>query len=343
MLLWLTLSFIFLCRNMLIDNHGRKIDYLRLAITDRCNLRCHYCMPAEGMHFLPRKDLLTYEEMIRLTQIMSKEGITKVRLTGGEPFVRRDFPEFLKELSRIEGLEQVSLTTNGTMTRPHIPMMKEIGIHAVNLSLDSLDREQFADITRRDEFPEVMACLHDLIEAGIKTKINAVVMSAVNTDAILPMVALSEKLPIDVRFIEEMPFNGGQQKTEKIWSHRDILTHIEQSYPHIEALPFSAGATSNNYKIQGHMGTIGIIAAYSRTFCGTCNRLRVTSNGQLKTCLYDKGVFSLRDLLRQYPYDDTAVVEAIRKAVGQRPVDGFEAEQGRNAKTSMESMSTIGG
>ena len=187
---------------MLTDNHGRPVNYLRLAVTDRCNLRCFYCMPAHGLEWLERKELMTWEEMLFVCSALVKMGIEKIRLTGGEPFARRNFINFLEELSKLEGLKEITLTTNGVLTAPYISLLKELGIRSVNLSLDTLDRERFAQITRRDELPKVLDTLHELLRHDIQVKINAVVMEGRNTEDIIPLVGLTKELPVSVRFIE---------------------------------------------------------------------------------------------------------------------------------------------
>ena len=326
------------------DNHGRLINYLRLAVTDRCNLRCFYCMPEEGIKYAPRKDLLSYEEMLRLIHLVAGMGIEKVRITGGEPFVRRDMMDFLRALSRVEGIRQVNITTNGTVTAPLIPELKQLGIKSVNLSLDTLDRQRFFEITRRDEFDNVMQTLDGLLAYGISTKINAVVMDGKNIDDIVPMVELAREKAVDVRFIEEMPFNGeGSHYTRLNWDHRAILELIRRHFPAIEKIPDPPFSTSYNYQIPGFKGTVGIIAAYSRTFCGTCNRIRVTPQGMLKTCLYDDGIFNFRDLMRAGATDEQ-LQHALLQATHSRAKDGWEAERNRNFGLPVtESMSTIGG
>ena len=283
----------------LFDNHGRRINYVRIAVTDRCNLRCFYCMPEQGIQYVERSALLSYEEMLRLTRLLAGMGIDKVRITGGEPFVRRDMMHLLREMSRISGIRQINLTTNGTTTAPWVPELKQLGIHTVNLSLDTLDRARFLHITRRDLFPEVMETFHALLEHGIKTKINAVVMDGQNIEDMIPLAELTREHPVDVRFIEEMPFNGeGEHYPVLLWNHRHILEHLQATFPNLEKLPDPPHSTSYNYRVPGFKGTIGIIAAYSRTFCGTCNRLRITPQGTLKSCLYDDGIFNIKDLMR---------------------------------------------
>jgi molybdenum cofactor biosynthesis protein A len=328
---------------LLLDNHGRTINYLRLAVTDRCNLRCHYCMPEHGLQWLSRADLLSYEEMLRLCRVLIGLGIHKVRITGGEPFVRKDLMKFLRELSRIEGLEQINLTTNGVVTAPLVPELKKIGIQSVNLSLDTLDRERFFKITRRDELPQVLDTLEALLQHDIRVKINAVVMDGQNTDDLIPLAEMTQKIPVDVRFIEEMPFNGGDHvNTRPLWDYQRILDTLRMEWPDLEKIPDPPFSTSMNYRVPGYAGTLGIIAAWSRTFCGTCNRIRVTPQGVLKTCLYDHGVLNLRDLMRQ-GLSDSELRDHLLVAFNQRHKNGWDAEEARKGIPVEESMATIGG
>ena len=324
---------------MLIDNHGRKINYLRLAVTDRCNLRCFYCMPEHGIDWLSRTDLMSYEEMLRITTLLIDSGISKIRITGGEPFVRKDIMTFIAALSKLSNLNELTLTTNGVLTAPHIPELKKYGVKSVNLSIDTLDRDRFFAITRRDELPAVMNTLQELLSQGIAVKLNAVVMDGKNTQDILPLVALTKDMPVSVRFIEEMPFNGsGNAITSFKWDYLKILETIKQSYPLINKLPDPPYSTSYNYQIPGHKGNIGIIAAYTRSFCGTCNRIRITPQGMLKTCLYDGGVLNIRDLIRS-GNTNQQVITQITHAIHHRAKDGHEAEK----NSAHESMAAIGG
>lgn len=326
---------------MLIDNYGRVMNYVRLAVTDRCNLRCFYCMPEEGINYLPRKDLLSYEEMTRLMHILVDLGITKVRITGGEPFLRKDMMQFLTMLSELP-LQEVHITTNGTLTEPLVPKLKSLGIKSVNLSLDTLDQERFLQITRRDELHKVLGTLESLLSHDIRTKINMVVMPGRNDQDIISMLELCRQHPLTVRFIEEMPFNGSELAVAGGWDHHQILQHIRNHYPSVSACTNPPNSTASHYKIEGFKGDFGIIAAYSRTFCGSCNRLRITPQGVLRTCLYAQGVFSLRDLLRQ-GLNDAEIMTAIGDAVAHRFKDGFEAEKHRSQQVISESMSSIGG
>lgn len=329
---------------MLIDNHGRKINYLRLAVTDRCNLRCFYCMPEDGLNWLARAELLTYEEMVRCCKLLVKMGIEKIRITGGEPFVRKDIMQLLTSLSKLDGLKELSLTTNGVLTAPHVPELKKLGVKTVNLSLDTLDANRFFTITRRDEFANVMETLDALLKHNIGVKINAVVMDGKNTEDIKPLVELTKSMPVSVRFIEEMPFNGDGHTYSGIkWDHVRILEEISQAFPGIKKIKDPAYSTAYNYQIPDHQGSVGIIAAYSRTFCGTCNRIRITPQGELKNCLYDDGVLNIRDLMRSNDADDE-LQDKLLTVFGNREKDGWDAERNRIEKTGIhESMATIGG
>lgn len=330
-------------RAQLYDNHGRPINYLRLAVTDRCNLRCFYCMPEEGIHYLPKKELLTFEEIERLIRLMASLGISKIRLTGGEPFVRTDLMHLIRKIVSIDGIEHLHLTTNGILTSPHINELKELGIASINLSLDTLDRERFKMITRRDEFESTWNTLQQLIASGIPVKINAVVMEGKNIEDIISMVELTRNSNVSVRFIEEMPFNGeGNHYPQLTWTYRKILDWIKDEYPDLEKIADEPNTTSYNYQVPGYKGNIGVIAAFSRTFCGTCNRIRVTAQGTLKTCLYDDGVLNIKELMRSGVSDDV-INEKLIHAFSSRPRDGFEAESQRKNKVVSESMSTIGG
>ncbi len=329
---------------MLIDNHGRKINYLRLAVTDRCNLRCFYCMPEEGLNWLSRNELMTYEEMLQICALLVKMGIEKIRITGGEPFVRKDIMQLLTAVSKLDGLNELTITTNGVLTAPHVPELKKIGIQTVNLSLDTLDAGRFFAITARDEFANVMQTLDELLKHGIKVKINAVVMEGKNIEDIVPLAALTKDMPVSVRFIEEMPFNGeGHVYSGLKWDYVRILDEIRTKYPDIEKIRDPPYSTAYNYRVPGHMGSIGIIAAYSRTFCGTCNRIRITPVGDFKTCLYDNGVLNIKDLVR-HGVDSDNLTRIISNTLKSRAANGWEAERMRVEATGVhESMATIGG
>lgn len=301
-------------------------------------------MPAEGIKYLPKKEVLSFEEMQRLITMMATMGISKVRLTGGEPFVRNDLMKLIRSIVEIPGIKDLHLTTNGVLTAPHIPELKKLGIASVNLSLDTLDRERFKAITLRDEFENTYRTLNLLLEHGIRVKINAVVMENKNIDDLYPMIELTKNQDVSVRFIEEMPFNGEGSHYPKLnWTHNKIVAHIKNEYPALVKIQDPENSTAYHYKIPGYAGDVGVIAAFSRTFCGTCNRLRVTAQGILKTCLYDNGVLDIKKLMRSGASDDL-VKQHLLSAFNNREIDGWEAERKRqNDKPIHESMSTIGG
>ncbi len=314
---------------------------MRLAVTDRCNLRCFYCMPAEGIDYVPRKELLTYEEMLRLTRIFVQLGVNKLRLTGGEPFVRKNFYGFLKRVTKIEGLDKIAITTNGAVASRHIPFLKEIGITSINLSLDTLNKDKFTEITRRDFFDQAMETYQAILAAGIKLSVNMVVMQGKNIEDIIPMAMLTKNDDVTVRYIEEMPFNGQGQRNSLHFNHQKIRATLEAELHELSPLPFTPGTTAQEYQVKGHKGKIGIIAAHSRTFCSSCNRLRVTATGHMKNCLYDNGVLNLKRMLTDGS-SDKMICEAIKAAYQTKLKDGHQAEAQR-LKAISESMSSIGG
>ena len=327
----------------IIDKFGRPITYLRLAVTDRCNLRCFYCMPEEGIKLLPKKEMLTYEEMQRLITLFTDMGIEKLRITGGEPFVRKDMLQFLEDTRANKALKELHITTNGVLTAQYVDQLKALNITSINLSLDTLDRQRFAQITRRDELPKVLETLDLLLKANIKVKINMVVMEGKNTQDIVPMAQLASDLPVSVRFIEEMPFNGTSAYASKLtWDHNRILGTLTAAFPKLESLPTPTNSTASLYQIPGFNGNLGIIAAYTRTFCGSCNRIRVTPQGILKTCLYDHGSLDLKVLLRDQTSDED-IKSIIQNTIINRHKDGWAAQASRPQQQFSESMSSIGG
>ena len=327
----------------MIDAYHREIDYVRIAVTDRCNLRCFYCMPAEAIPYEPQAHLLSYEEITRLLKVLGSIGFKKVRFTGGEPFLRKDFMKLLENTSQLDNYESIHITSNGTLLQKHIKKLKELGITKINLSIDSLDKERFHKITRRDDFEKVMETFHMLIDHGFKIKLNAVIMKGINTQDIIPLAELAKEYPVDVRFIEEMPFNGGYKKNVEMYSARDIYSDLESHFTSLEKVESNHGDTASLLSIPNYKGNIGVIAAFSRTFCNTCNRLRISSKGEIKSCLYDDGVFNIRDYMRSGISDDELATK-FREIIHLKPKDGFEAEKLRKApKQAMQSMSSIGG
>ncbi len=327
---------------MLIDNHNRKINYLRLAVTDRCNLRCNYCMPSEGINFSKNDKLFTIDELTRLSKIMVEMGVDKIRLTGGEPFVRKDLMVLLRQLTTLDGLQDISITTNATLIGPYIDELKELGIKNINVSLDAINRETFERITRRDQYDTVHNNLIRLITEGFNVRINFIALEHQNIQDILPILELMKHYPVSVRFLEEMPFNGGSKKFNTIaWDYKRILEHIQSEYPEIEQLESPKTSTSINYKIKGHAGTFGLIPSFTRTFCGSCNRLRISATGDVITCLYGKPKMNLRTLMRNENAEENVKKEILR-AVGSRAKTGFEAQE-KHTGVFDSSMTSIGG
>lgn len=325
---------------MLIDKFGRQITYARIAVTDRCNLRCFYCMPENGIHFLPRKDLLTYEEMERLANILTGQGVTKIRITGGEPFVRRDLIHFLTNLRGNSALKELHITTNGVLTEQYLDELKRINISSINLSLDTLDKDRFFEITRRDEFSNVMSTFNAILDHQIPLKVNMVAMKGKNEADIIEMAELSMRYPISVRFIEEMPFNGSNEDHGLI-SHKEILDTLTSNFGQLDKISDPDNSTAFHYKIPGSKGNLGIIAAYTRSFCGTCNRIRITPEGVMKNCLYDGGGLNIRTLLRDGSTDEE-IARELQAAILNKHKDGHLAEANRK-KSTFESMTSIGG
>ena len=327
---------------MLVDNHNRRINYVRLAVTDRCNLRCNYCMPAEGINFAKSDKLFTIDELGRLSELLVSQGVDKIRITGGEPFVRKDLMVLFRKLASLKGLNEISVTTNATLIGPYIDELSELGIKNVNVSMDAINRETFEKITRRNQYDVVYENLIRLISEGFKVRINFIALEGQNTEDILPMSELTKHYDVSVRFLEEMPFNGGSKKFQTIqWDYKAILQHIKNQYPDFYKLESPNTSTSINYKIPGFKGSFGVIPSFSRTFCGSCNRLRISATGDVITCLYAKPSMNIRNIFRQEE-SDRKVKQKILEAIGNRAKTGFEAQQ-KYQGIFENSMTSIGG
>lgn len=307
----------------LTDTLERQHDYLRISITEKCNLRCLYCMPEEGVPQSPPPDLLTSPEIYLLSSIFVSQGVTKIRLTGGEPTVRRDILPLMHQIGslRSQGLRELCLTTNGISLVRKLDSMVDAGLTGVNLSLDTLDPWQFQIMTRRKGFEAVMKSIDRILEmnklgAGIKLKINCVVMRGMNEREILPFVELGREQDLEVRFIEYMPFDGNKWSEGKMLPYQEMLDIIRTKYPGLMKVQDHKNDTSKTYQVPGFVGRMGFITSMTHNFCGTCNRLRITSDGNLKVCLFGNAEVSLRDILRKtnkgLPIDEEAL-EAIRE------------------------------
>ena len=323
----------------LMDNHGRPINYLRLSITDRCNLRCRYCRPEEGVPFIGHEEILSFEELERLTIIFCALGVEKLRVTGGEPFARKGCLPFLQRLRNIKGLNSLHVTTNGVETEQYLASLSELGIDSINLSLDTLDHRRFWRITRRDHFANVLQTLQDIIERRIPLKINSVILADTSDEEIIGLARLAQKFPITLRFIEKMPFSGSTRPEKLV--NGNLLQRLKRIFPAMKECPQSSPSTARIYSLPRYKGAIGIIHGYSRLFCSTCNKVRITPTGMLKTCLYDNGVLDLKKMLRSGA-DNGQIEAAILYCIQKRCINGHEAEL--LAKRGKEpSMASIGG
>jgi cyclic pyranopterin phosphate synthase len=329
-------------RAQLLDGHGREIGDLRLSVTDRCGFRCRYCMPAEGMQWLDRADLLTFEEIERLVGVLVEMGIRDVRLTGGEPLVRRELPRLASMLAAIPGLRELSLTTNGYQLERDAEALVAAGVNRFNVSVDSLQRERFTEMTRRDALEKVLRGLEMLASFpdAHPIKVNAVAMRGFTEEEVLPFARFAREHPYEVRFIEFMPLDA-----DHAWSPEDVLTGeeiraaIHAVYP-LEPEPRAPSATARTYQFADGVGRIGFINPVSEPFCGDCNRIRVTADGQLRTCLFSLRETDLRGVLRDGASDDE-LETAIRDAVWRKELKHHVGDPG--FVQPARSMSAIGG
>ncbi|KAK8090006.1 hypothetical protein PG997_004967 [Apiospora hydei] len=303
--------------DFLTDNYHRQHDYLRISLTERCNLRCVYCMPEEGVPLSPQRELLTTPEVVMLSSVFVSQGVNKIRLTGGEPTIRKDILPLMQQLGALRpyGLRELCLTTNGIALHRKLDGMVEAGLTGVNLSLDTLDPFQFQIMTRRKGFDAVMKSMDKVLElnrhgAGIKLKINCVVMRGVNDREILPFIEMTREKDIEIRFIEYMPFDGNKWNKNKMVSYSEMLDRIREKYPTVEKVKDHKNDTSKTWRIPGFAGRMGFITSMTHNFCGTCNRLRITSDGNLKVCLFGNAEVSLRDILRESNNGDPIEAEA---------------------------------
>lgn len=299
----------------LTDKFGRHHNYLRISITERCNLRCRYCMPENGVQLQPDEKLLSTDEIIRLARLFASQGVHKIRLTGGEPTVRKDVIDIVKRLHEIPGIDEICMTSNGLALHRKLPALFANGLTALNLSLDTMINGKFMIITRRNGLSAVLKSLHKALDIGLpKVKINTVVMRNVNDDEIIDFAELTKDHKIDVRFIEYMPFDGNKWSTKKMVPYKQILAEIKKEHPNIYKLPAKPGDTARLYKIPGFQGVIGFITSMTNDFCSTCTRLRLTCDGNLKVCLFGNEEVSLRDMMRSGA-SDHEILQEIGKAV----------------------------
>ena len=330
--------------NILQDTYGRDHAYLRISLIERCNLRCSYCMPEEGVPLSPKSHLMTYEEIYEIAKIFVNHGVTKIRLTGGEPLIRKDIPVILEKLATLP--VELSITTNAVIIDKFIDVLKEHGVKKINVSLDSLDREKFKHITRRDQFDIVYKNMLLLLEEGFNVKVNVVLMKDFNDNEIIDFIKLTKELPISVRFIEFMPFDGNKWNISKMVSYAEVLNYVNIAYQEnqIIRLQDAPNDTSKNYKIAGYKGSFAIISSVTNPFCDSCNRLRLTANGQLKNCLFSSTESDLLTTLREGKSIEPAIQKAVQAKFKVRGgMDTLEKLQEPKLHTNNRSMITIGG
>jgi molybdenum cofactor biosynthesis protein A len=324
----------------MFDSNNRKINYLRISVTDRCNLRCVYCMPHLNMQFMDKSELLSYEELTRLISIYHSLGVNKIRFTGGEPFVRKDFILFLERITVLFPTIDIHLTTNGVLIKKHLETLLSLNIKKINISLDTLDSNKFKEMTGFDCFNDVYSSISKALELKFKLKLNVVVQNNKNDSEILTLVDHFKDKDLDLRFIEEMPFN--ERGTHQfVWAAEKILTEIQTKFATV-SINSGANSTSDVYQLTDYKLRVATIAAFTRSFCGTCNRIRLNAKGEMKTCLYGDYELDLRALLRS-DCIDLEIAEKITASVFNKHQDGFVAENSKKNKSLYESLSKIGG
>ena len=321
------------------DQFQRNIDYLRISVTDRCNLRCKYCMPSEGMKWMPHEAILTFEEILRIMRISTQLGFRRFRITGGEPLVRKGILNFLQEGAKLPGVEDLMLTTNGLLLPEMAFDLKAAGVRRVNISLDTMDAKRFHEITRGGDVSTVIQGVFRSLEAGLNpVKINVVVVRGFNTDELPSFLTLAKQYPLHVRFIELMPIGISSE-------HRIDFVPIQEMKErlglkeYVSTQAILGGGPAAYVQPKGYKGSIGFISAMSHHFCDTCNRVRLTSDGKLRPCLHSKHEVSLRDALRDGS-SDAAIMEIFAQAVWHKPEEHHMNEE---ALQGQRVMSQIGG
>jgi GTP 3',8-cyclase len=331
-----------MARAPLHDGHGRPIGDLRLSVTDRCNFRCQYCMPAEGLPWLERSEILSFEEIERLVRLFAEMGVGDLRLTGGEPLVRRDFPELAARLCSIDELDEVSVTTNGFVLERDAEALVRAGVDRFNVSIDSLQRDRFFEMTRRDALPRVLAGLETLARfpEAHPIKVNAVGMRGFTEDEILPFARFAREHPYQVRFIEFMPLDADHAwDRDRVLTGDEIRAQIHAVWP-LEPEPREPSATARVYRFADGAGRIGFINPVSEPFCGDCNRIRLTADGRLRTCLFSIDETDLRAVLRSGASDDE-LEQVVRDAVWRKELKHHVNDPG--FVQPRRTMSQIGG
>ncbi|KAI3867996.1 hypothetical protein MKX03_035212 [Papaver bracteatum] len=327
--------------DMLVDSFGRLHTYLRISLTERCNLRCQYCMPDAGVDLTPSPQLLSQNEIIRVANLFVSSGVDKIRLTGGEPTVRKDIEEICLQLSNLEGLKTLAITTNGINLARKLPKLKECGLTAVNISLDTLVPAKFEFMTRRKGFLKVLESINTAADLGYNpVKVNCVIMRGFNDDEICDFVELTRDRPINVRFIEFMPFDGNVWNVKKLVPYAEMLDKVVQQFKSLKRLQDHPTDTAKNFRVDGYCGSVSFITSMTEHFCAGCNRLRLLADGNFKVCLFGPSEVSLRDPLRN-GIDDEGLKEIIGAAVKRKKAS--HSGMFDIAKTANRPMIHIGG
>nr|WP_047553998.1 GTP 3',8-cyclase MoaA [Methylotenera sp. G11] len=326
----------------LIDQFGRKVDYIRLSITDRCDFRCVYCM-AEDMTFLPRDEVLSLEECARLVKIFVSLGVTKVRITGGEPLVRKNALWLFNEIGHLENLNELVLTTNGSQLEKQAQDLKNAGVKRINISVDSLDSQRFKSITRTGDLDKVLKGIQAAKRVGFENiKLNSVLMRGINDDEALPLLEFAIKHAIDISFIEEMPLGEVNHTRESTFvSNADTLKLLQSKYT-LTPSTHNSGGPARYWQVAGTQTRIGFISPHSHNFCESCNRVRITCKGELFLCLGQEDKVDLMPLLRQHPDDDMPVIRAILNSMSIKP-KGHDFDLRRAEPAVIRFMSHTGG
>jgi GTP 3',8-cyclase len=327
----------------LVDSWGREIKSVRVSVTDKCNFRCSYCMPAEGLEWLARDEVLTFEEIARLVAVLARLGVDEVRLTGGEPLVRRDVPTLVGMIAHIEGVRDLSLTTNGVLLDRLAGPLVEAGLRRINVSLDSLDHVRFAELTRRDALDQVLRGLEaaEQYPELRPIKVNCVAIKGFTEEEVPRLAALARRKPYVVRFIEFMPLDADEGwREDQVLTGAEIRALIEAEHGPLVELPAKASSTARRFRFADGNGEVGFVSPVSEPFCSTCDRIRITADGQLRTCLFSRREWDLKTPLRDGATDDE-LVELLRNAVAHKELKHRINEPG--FVRASRSMSQIGG
>ena len=329
---------------VLKDQFGRKHDYLRISLIEKCNLRCQYCMPEEGIPLTPSKFIMNASEIESLAKTFVGMGVKKIRLTGGEPLLRKDFEDILSRLSKLD--VDLSITTNGILADRFLPIFQKHQLKKVNFSLDTLKEERFKEITRRSGYEKTMENLDLFIREGFEVKLNIVLMKGINDDEVVDFVKFTKDLPISARFIEFMPFDGNKWDRSKMVSEQEVLSAVGSTLgsENLIALPDEENLTARKFQIKGYQGNFGVISSVTNPFCGTCNRIRLTANGRIKNCLFSNQETDLLTALRSGENVEQLILESIfRKKAVRAGMDNLEKLSDPNLHSDNRSMIAIGG